>query len=97
MTAEDRTRITIRLLGELAARFGARDLELGVPAGAPVDEALRLLLCHAGVDAGTGGRLLVREPLVAFLNGRNIDLLTPSERRLREGDLLLVTRPIGGG
>ncbi len=94
---ETRIRIAVRLLGELAARFGGRDLDLEVPVEASVDEALRMLLSRADVEAEAGGQPLVREHLVAFLNGRNVDLLTPSERRLHEGDLLLITRPIGGG
>jgi molybdopterin converting factor small subunit len=100
MTQENCVRIKVRVLGELAAEFGERDLDLELPASSTARDALRRLLGEfrrSTDDPAAGRGQQVGGQVVAFLNGRNIEILSPAEERLLEGDLLLITRPIGGG
>ena len=69
------------------------DVSLDIPAGLSSAEAVgRLLLRYpARIVAGES------PPIIAFLNGRNVDVLTPEEAALEDGDELLLATPIGGG
>ena len=100
MPQENLVRIKVRVLGELATDFGRRDLDLELPTPSTARDALRCLLSEfrrSSDDPMVNSEQREDRQLVAFLNGRNIEILTPAEERLREGDLLLITRPIGGG
>ena len=84
--------VGVRVFGELRKRFGGASLRLEMAEGATADEVIGLL--ERRHHSGTASTAL---PVVAFLNGRNVDALSDGECRLRNGDVLVLTYPIGGG
>jgi len=85
--------VRVRVLDGLKDRFGSSQLRLDIPVGLSAAEAVGSLLLRYPKRAEDPGS----PPIIAFLNGRNVDVLTPEEAALEDGDELLLTTPIGGG
>ena len=91
--------ITVPLFGEFQARLSVHQLDLELPEGATVDDALNAVWTSGGIgdsahlasESATG-----MDPIV-LVNGRNAETLADEARILSDGDRLVVTAPLAGG
>ncbi|MEM2869659.1 MAG: MoaD/ThiS family protein [Thermoplasmata archaeon] len=85
--------VTVRYLGTFSQLTGKREETLGLEEGATVGELARLL----GLKYGRELRRRLEDgesrPVLFIVDGSP----APSERRLGNGELVLVTYPAGGG
>ena len=86
--------VTIRALGEIRTRLGKADRRIVVPAGTSARQAVDSFLRERLPGKSDSD---LEFTVVIFLNGRNIDTLSVEDARLRSGDVLLLTTPVGGG
>src|SRR5689334_5186827 len=90
MSADGQTamRVRVRLFAILRERAGADWIELQLPAGADVSDALRALSAHERLRG-----VLERLPVQLAVNREYAAPATP----LREGDELALIPPVSGG
>ncbi len=92
--------VRVRAFATLADLVGTRSIELELPEGSTVGDALRALVQRCGraleeaiMDEHGRPRKLVK----IFLNGRDVDFLSGLSTPLSDGDELLLFPPVGGG
>ncbi|MGQ9582207.1 MAG: MoaD/ThiS family protein [Thermoplasmatota archaeon] len=86
-------RVTVRYLGTLSQLAGRREETLRVREGATVGELSELLAIRHGRELGRRLRDETARP-VLFIVG---DEPAPPERRLEDGDMVVLSYPAGGG
>jgi len=86
--------VRIRALGGVQSRLGGTEWRIEVPVGTSARQAVDRLLRQC-LPEKRGPHL--EPPVAVFLNGRNIDTLSAEDTCLRNGDVLLLTGPVGGG
>lgn len=93
-------RVNIKFFALLRDIVGRWNVELSIPEGTTVGEALDGLAKRYGrrfieyVYDEKGG---VRGHLIFLINGESINALRGFETVLREGDFLVILPPVGGG
>lgn len=93
-------KVKIRAFANLADLVGRGAVELELPEGATVEDALRALFDRFGKALEfmlTDGRGRLADFVKVFLNGRDIDFLSGLKTPLKDGDELYIFPPVGGG
>jgi len=94
-------KITVRLFGEYRAWLGVHQLDLRLPEGATVGDALNAVWTGQGngdsAGSNTNTENATRMDPVVLVNGRNVEILDGEARILSDGDRIVVTPLLGGG
>ncbi len=93
-------KVRVRAFATLTGLLGGGEVELELPEGCTVREALEALVSRCGQALaqalfGQEGRLA--PGVKVMLNGRDIDFLSGLETRLSNGDEVFLFPPVGGG
>jgi molybdopterin synthase sulfur carrier subunit len=94
-------KIIIRTFGELRDLVGSRDVEFQVDEGRTIDNVIRLLIKKSGkvvedwiFDPKTKK---LRSYIRVLLNGQNIETLDGMKTKVKDGDVISIFPPAGGG
>jgi len=93
----DTVRITLKVFGGLREMRKASAEEYVVPASATIGDLWAKLAAESPDFAAKLRDGIASGYLNALLNGRNISLLAKDQTKLSNGDVLVVTPPVGGG
>jgi MoaD family protein len=92
--------VLVRFFAELRERLGRREDRLKLPRGGTVEEALAALAARYG-ESFSGyvfdSRGRFRQGLILLVSGDVVEPEDFTTRRLREGDVLAILPPVGGG
>lgn len=100
MISLSKIHVTVKFFALLREIVGEWRVELPLPEGATVGEALKVLAERYGGrfrDYIYDGEGRVRDHLIFLINGESIRALRGFETVLREGDTLVILPPVGGG
>lgn len=93
-------RVQVMAVLEMAALLGERSQAVELPEGSRISDLLELLVAKRG--CALQERLFqegkeLRKDVYLFLNGRHIHFLNGLDTPLKDGDVLLLMPPAGGG
>jgi molybdopterin synthase sulfur carrier subunit len=93
-------KINVKFLASIREIVGAHEIPFELNAGDSVKDLLEVLESRFGTDfkEAAGKPFEDENPRIRFLvNGRDIDFLQGPGTELKEGDLVVLIPPVGGG
>ena len=93
-------KVNVKFLAFMREIAGAHEIQFELDPGDTVKGLLKFLESHfgEGFKEAAGKPFEDENPKVRFLvNGRDIDFLQGPETKLKEGDLVVLIPPVGGG
>ena len=93
-------KVNVKFLASIREIAGAHEIQFELSSGDTVKDLLEFLESRFGVEfkEATGKPFEDENPRIRFLvNGRDIDFLQGPGTELKEGDVVVLIPPVGGG